>query len=312
MAVELGVPETPGDVDVVIVTYNSAQTLAGCLDSVQRALTDRQGRVIVVDNASGDESAKIASTHPLRPLVIVSESNQGFALACNLGFRYGCSPTVLFLNPDASLEAGALSTLIEAISADNRLAAVGPRIDDPRGEFSAAAAGYEPTLRSVLGHFLGLARFPWLRHYFRPVQLANPAAAAYVDWVSGGAMLVRREAFEQVGGFAERFFLYMEDVDLCRRLRTAGWKIHYLPSARVTHAIGGSQPHGQVERWYRAFYAYLAERQGEGRARMASAAAALGFAIRWLLYRRRKPRQAVRMREGASIAIRLALWPRHT
>lgn len=309
MTLDPACPQPVADVDVVIVTYNSAESLTECLDSVLQALNGVRGRVIVVDNASTDGSVRIARAHPVNPSVIVSDTNQGFGRACNLGFRYGSSPVVLFLNPDARLAPGALSKLIEAVTAHDRLGAVGPRIDDPRGEVSAAPAGYEPTLRSVLGHLLGLGRIRWVQRYFPPVQLANAAVAADVDWISGGAMVVRRVAFEQVGGFDERFFLYMEDVDLCRRLRSAGWQIRYVPSARVVHAIGGSQPRGQVERWYRAFHAYLAERQGEGRARVASAAAALGFAIRWALYRRRKPRHAVRMREAASVAIRLAMSP---
>jgi GT2 family glycosyltransferase len=119
-------------------------------------------------------------------------------------------------------------------------------------------------------------------------------------------MLVRRDAFEAVGGFDERFFLYMEDVDLCRRFRAAGYRVAYEPGAIVRHAIGGSQSADQPARWYRAFHAYLGEGRGPVTARLAAAVAALGMAVRWIAYRGRRPAQAVRMRTAARTAAALA------
>jgi GT2 family glycosyltransferase len=236
-----------------------------------------------------------------------SATNRGFGGGCNLGFAATDAPHVLFLNPDAVPEPGAIAALAAAVERDPGIAAVGARLVDPRGETRAAAAGAEPGLRSVAGHFLLLSRLPLAGRLFPPLQLPDGSRRAPVDWVSAGAMLVRREAFEAIGGFDERFFLYMEDVDLCRRLREAGFRVGYEGGAVVRHAIGGSQAPDQPARWYRAFHAYLAERRGRRVARLAAAMAAAGMALRWFAYRGRRPTQAGRMRAAARAAAALAL-----
>lgn len=296
-------------VDVVIVAYNSAQDLDACLDGVA-ASGDAVGRVVVVDNASPDDSAAVAEAHPSRPTVVRSATNRGFGAGCNLGFAETNAPFVLFLNPDAVPEPGAVDTLAATIAAAPRIGAVGARLVDPRDETRAAAAGAEPGLRSVAGHFLLVSRLPMAGRLFRPLQLSDASRSARVDWVSGGAMLVRREAFDAVGGFDERLFLYMEDVDLCRRLREAGWSVGYEPRAIVGHAIGGSQSVDQPARWYGAFHAYLSEHRGRRTARLAAGIAAAGMAARWLASRGHRPVQAERMRTAARTAAALALGRR--
>jgi GT2 family glycosyltransferase len=293
-------------VDVVVVAYNSSRDLGACLDGVA-ASGDAVGRVVVVDNASQDDSSTLAQEHPSRPTVVRSATNLGFGGGCNLGFAATEAPLVLFLNPDAVPEPGAIALLGEVVGRDVRLGAVGARLVDPRGETTAAAAGSEPGLRSAAGHFLLLSRLPLVGRWFPPLQLSDAAQPARVDWVSGGAMVVRREAFSAVGGFDERYFLYMEDVDLCRRLREAGWRVAYEPGAAVRHAIGGSQPEDQPSRWYRAFHRYIVERRGGIAARVTAAMAAVGMALRWLAYRRGRPTQARRMRAAAQTAVGLAL-----
>jgi GT2 family glycosyltransferase len=293
-------------VDVVIVAYNSGRDIAACLDGVAAA-GPAVGAVVVVDNASPDDSAAVAEAHPSRPAIVRSATNGGFGSGCNLGLAATTAPCVLFLNPDAVPDPGAIDTLAAAIGRDARLGAVGARLVDPRGETTAAAAGAEPGLRSVAGHFLLLSRLPVAGRLFPPLQLADATRRAPVDWVSGGALLVRRAAFETIGRFDERFFLYMEDVDLCRRLRAAGYRVAYEPGAVVRHAIGGSQSAEQPARWYQAFHAYLAERRGAPTARVAAAMAAAGMTVRWLAYRGRRPAQAQRMRAAAGAAAALAV-----
>jgi GT2 family glycosyltransferase len=162
-------------------------------------------------------------------------------------------------------------------------------------------------LRSTIGHYLLLGRLPLLRLVFRPLHLARPDRPASPDWVSGAAMLVRRKAFAEVGGFDERIFMYMEDVDLCRRLRSSGWTVEYLPDVRVEHRIGGSQSSDQPARWFNSFFDYLRQRHGSVDARAASLVAGVGLGLRAIAYRATRPANAARVGRAARAAFRVAL-----
>jgi GT2 family glycosyltransferase len=122
-------------------------------------------------------------------------------------------------------------------------------------------------------------------------------------------MLVRRDAFEQVGGFDEQIFMYMEDVDLCRRLRSSGWAIDYRPDAIVEHRIGGSQSTDQPVRWFSSYFDYLRRRNGSTDARVASLVAAVGLGLRAIAYRAARPANAARVNRAARAAFRLAFRP---
>ena len=296
-------------VQFVVVAYQSGAEIAACLDSIA-ADAPAGSSVVVVDNASPDDSAAVAGSHASRPRIVSSSVNLGFGGGCNLGAADCTSEALFFLNPDARLKPGAMAVLTAALQENATLAVAAPRVVDPTGESRAASAGAEPSLRSTAGHFLGLGRIPGLRRLFRPVYLADGRAAARPDWVSGAAMLVRTSAFEQVGGFDGRIFMYMEDVDLCRRLREHGWAIGYEPSAVVEHVMGHSQSADQPVRWYSAYHAYVAEHRGALRARAASLAAALGMGLRAVAYRGKRPVNSMRMARSARAALRLALSAR--
>ncbi|HEX9043729.1 MAG TPA: glycosyltransferase family 2 protein [Candidatus Limnocylindrales bacterium] len=293
-------------VDCVIVAYRSAAFLGPCLDSVAVALgVPPAGTITVVDNASPDASAAVAEAHPARPGVIRIERNLGFGGGCNIGAGGGHGEYLLFLNPDARLEPGTLQALVRELEVDPSLAAVGPSIADPAGAYRAASAGFEPSLRSVLGHFLLLGRVPWLGRWFPPLQLPEGSTERRPDWVSGAAMLVRRSAFEAVAGFDASMFLYMEDVDLCRRLRERGWGVGLVPEVAVSHALGGTQGPEQAETWARAFHAYLARLHGRVYAGSCAALAALGLAARAVAYARSRRALSQRLAR-ATIALAAA------
>jgi N-acetylglucosaminyl-diphospho-decaprenol L-rhamnosyltransferase len=286
----------------VIVAYRSAGELTGCLDSIQ---ADAPGsEVVVVDNASPDDSASVAGAHPARPRVVASPRNRGFGGGCNLGASGSDADALFFLNPDARLVPGATAKLVAALAEDPRVVVVGARVVDPTGESRAASAGAEPSLRSNLGHFLALARLPRIGRFFPPVYLADALSSSHPDWVSGAAMLVRREAFEAVHGFDERIHMYMEDVDLCRRLREAGGHVAYEPAAVVEHVMGHSQSTDQPLRWYTAYHLYIAEHNGSLHARLASLVAAVGLGLRAVAYRGRRPVNSTRMARSARAAFR--------
>lgn len=248
--VEVGTIETDSralagtSVDVVVVSYNSSSTLPGCVEP----LTGVPGvAVTVVDNASSDGSAETVAGLPLR--LVRAPRNGGFSYGCNLGVREGRAPYVLLLNPDARIDLPTLAVLIRALSSEPRLGVVGPRLIAEDGRLAWSQRRF-PRLRSTfaraffLHHVLPRAR--WVDELIR-----DPAAygrAGEPDWLSGACLLVRRTALEGVGGFDEGFFLYSEDVDLFRRLREAGWRARFEPSAVVRHVGGASAPRHRTER----------------------------------------------------------------
>lgn len=120
-------------------------------------------------------------------------------------------------------------------------------------------------------------------------------------------MLVRREAFVGVDGFDERIFMYMEDVDLCRRLRSSGWMVEYLPGVSVEHRIGGSQSSDQPARWFGSYYEYLRQQHGSADARLASLVAGVGLGLRAIAYRAARPTNAARVGRAARAAFHVAL-----
>lgn len=290
----------------VVVAYRSAFELPGCLDSI-RADAGPQCQIIVVDNASPDDSSSVAAGHAAMPDIVTSGRNLGFGGGCNLGVKQAKADTIFLLNPDARLRPGTTSLLAQALVAEPAIGVIAPRVVDPTGESRAASAGAEPSLRSSIGHFLALGRIPGIRRLFRPVYLADSHVRTRPDWVSGAAMLVRKTAYDEVGGFDERLFMYMEDVDLCRRLREKGWAIGYEPDAVVEHAMGHSQSIDQPLRWYKAYHLYIAAHRGPLHARAASLAAALGLSLRAAAYRRSRPVNSLRMARSARAALRFVV-----
>jgi GT2 family glycosyltransferase len=300
-----------GALDVVVVAYRSATLLDECLDSIVRdvkggTVVPARTLVIVVDNASPDDSARVAAAHD-GVRVVASPSNRGFGDGCNLGAAAGDAEYVFFVNPDARLDTGCTSRLLRELTAAPSLAAVGPAVLDPAGAYRAASAGFEPCLRSIIGHYLLAGCLPIVGRWFAPLQLPEGTTERRPDWITGAALLVRRAAFESVGGFDESIFLYMEDVDLCRRLREGGWGIGYVPEAVVYHQLGGTQGTDQAARWMRSFYAYLRRRHGALYTAVCSQLAGLGLGLRAVAYAPSRPRLARRLARAAGEAIRLPI-----
>jgi GT2 family glycosyltransferase len=288
-------------IEYVVVAFNSARHITACLDAIEADRPTGSG-ITVVDNASRDDSVALAAGHSSMPRVVSSPDNVGFGAGCNLGVEGTSAQFVFFVNPDARLRPGVTTGLVEPLVADATIAAIGPRVIGDSGPAGAASAGFEPSIRSALGHFLLLARLPLLRTLFPPLQLPPNDATRRVDWVSGAAMAVRAADFRRVGGFDQSMFLYMEDVDLCRRLREAGGGVVYEPSVEVVHDLGGSQGNEQPARWYRAFHSYVARRHGGGYARFVSSIAAVGLGMRAVVLSATDMRRAKRLGRAALTA----------
>jgi GT2 family glycosyltransferase len=229
-------------VDAVIVAYRSADTLRGCAEPLV-AIDDV--RVTVVDNASPDDG--LATLAGLDLEVVHSARNGGFSYGCNLGAARGSAPYLLFLNPDARIGAEDLAALRAVLDADPGTALVGPRIVGFDGELAWSRRRF-PRQRSTYAQALFLHRVwpraAWTDELVRDAGEYDRAGEA--EWVSGACMLVRRSAFEAIGGFDEGFFLYCEDTDLCRRLWDAGHRVRFEPRAEVRHVGGASSGPGET------------------------------------------------------------------
>ena len=224
-------------VDVVVVSYNSSAELPGCVEPL---LAAPEAHVIVVDNASPDGS--LAAVRELPVTAIQLSRNGGFATGVNAGWRAGSAPYVLILNPDARIDADSLRALVRTLE-EPHVGAVAPRIHHEDGSLDFSQRLF-PRLRSTYAQALFLHRvFPRARWTDELVRDEDSyARRATPDWVSGACILVRRDALVELGGFDEAFFMYCEDIDLCRRLRSSGYELVFEPAASVVHLGGASAP----------------------------------------------------------------------
>lgn len=227
----------------VLVNYNAGSELVTALQSIADDLGERWWEAIVVDNASTDGSADAVSAFAPRARVLRNRENVGFARGVNQGLAATGAATVLIMNPDCRLERGAFDTLRAELERSDRVALAGPRILNPDGSTQGSARGDPDMLTGLFGRTTALRRvLPNLGVAKRNVVAADARAASSieVDWVSGACMLARRSALERVRGFDERYFLYWEDADLCRRLRGEGYQIRYVTGATAVHRVGHS------------------------------------------------------------------------
>jgi N-acetylglucosaminyl-diphospho-decaprenol L-rhamnosyltransferase len=225
------------DVAAIVVNYNAGTHLPACLLSLRRAGVRQR---LVVDNASTDDSHRLASAADPDATWVDSGGNLGYGRAANLGATRTTAPYLLVCNPDLEVDDQAVARLLERLDGDPGLGLVGPEIRNPDGSVYPSVRTF-PDLVDAIGHgLLGLVapRNRFTRRY-RLLDWDH-GAAARVDWVSGACFLVRREAWAAVGGFDPAYFMYLEDVDLCWRVGRAGWGIGFEPAASVVHVQGVS------------------------------------------------------------------------
>ena len=239
--------------DIVIVNWNSGSMLERCLDSVA-SVNDPSivGDVTVVDNASDDGSADHLGPHGLLKIRRCrNASNLGFAKACNAGVRYGSADYVLFLNPDMRLESDSLAAPLAVMdkAENSSVGIVGIQLVNSAGAVWRSCARF-PTAGSMAMRIFGLdAVAPrWFPSY--PMVEWDHAHSRDVDHVIGAFFLVRRRLFESLGGFDERFFMYLEDLDFSLRARQAGWRSTFLADVRAQHVGGGTSAQVKTARLF--------------------------------------------------------------
>lgn len=289
----------PRPLGIVTVTYSPGPYLESLIESVAQA-TSRPTRIIAADNGSTDGAPQAAAAAHSNVEFLDTGGNIGYGGAMNAGERFlsehgQADPEFLLLvNPDVTFGPGSIDALIDCAKRWPRAGSVGPRIVEPDGNNYPSARAL-PNLKNGIGHALLGSVWP-----------GNPFSRAYRDdadmsmqrpagWLSGSCLLVRREAFSQVGGFDERYFMYLEDVDLGDRLARAGWHNVFCPEAAITHAQGHStKVHaGPMLRAHHASaYQYLADRHPQWWQAPLRAALWLGLRLRALLtsYRARLSR----------------------
>jgi len=229
------------DVSVVIVSFNTRDLLRECLQTLDREAGGVRYEAIVVDNASRDGSADMVAAEFPTVRLVRSDVNLGFAAANNRGFEVATGRYVVLLNSDAFPHPGALPRAVEKMDADPGVGLAGGRLVGRDGAWQPSARMFPSPLNDLL-NLSGLAsRYPQSRFFGRFDRTwADPMAATPVDWVPGAYAIIRRPVLEQVGYFDERFFLYYEEVDLCLRIKAAGYAIWYWPEIVVVHLGGES------------------------------------------------------------------------
>ena len=271
-------PAPSVEISAVIVNYNAGDELRGALVSIADAMRGRRFDIVVVDNASADGSAAIATEFAPHARLIRNQVNVGFGTGVNQGIAASRAPLILLLNPDCRLLPGAVERLVASLDAHPSCAIAGPRILDPDGGVQGSARGDPDMLTGLFGRTSSLRRLlPGLAVSKRNVidlpdasdQTTGTAetGSQVVDWISGACMLARRDAVASVGGFDERYFMYWEDADLCRRLRARGHDIRYVSGAAAVHRVGQSSrtaPELSIRAFHAGAYLYYATHVAPG------------------------------------------------
>ena len=269
---------------MVVVTFSPGDTLETFLASLALA-TRREVEVVVADNGSTDGAPEAAArTHPNVTLRRTG-GNVGYGRAANAGAEGATTPWLVVANPDVTWRPGSLDAMLDAADAWPGGGSFGPSIHTPAGGLYPSARAL-PSLTRGIGHAVFgwcWPTNPWTRAYRRE---SGPPQPGPVGWLSGACLVLRRQAFESVGGFDPRFFMYFEDLDLCERLGTSGWQNVYLPDAVVEHSGGHASaraPRRMLYAHHVSAYKFLAQHHPGPAYAPLRAVLALGLAARFVL-----------------------------
>lgn len=255
---EIEQPLTEARVSIIIVNYCSEPLLEGCVSSVNKLTEGVEHEIVIVDNGrAGAEVGSASSSCRLLRAPI----NVGYAAANNLGIRATRAPYVLLLNPDTVMVNNAIQAMATYLDNHPTAGIVGCKLLNADGSLQFSCRSFPTFWSGLFNRYSLLTRLapsnPFSRRYLLSDRDHN--SVREVDWVSGACMMVRRKLLESIGLLDEKFFLYSEDVDLCYRVKRAGWKVVYVPSGIVTHYIGGSSaisPHVAIVERHRSLWTY--------------------------------------------------------
>ncbi|HUG16757.1 MAG TPA: glycosyltransferase family 2 protein, partial [Thermomicrobiales bacterium] len=231
----------PSSVAAVVVSHNTRDLLRACVESLVRAREAGEvAEIVVVDSGSGDGSVEIAR-ELLGDAAVIAVPNRGYGSAANVGMDATSASYALVLNADTLVPAGAVRTLARFLDVHPWTALAGPRLRRPDGSTQLSRRRFPTRLTPLFESTIVEEWWPsnrWARHY--RMEDAPDAGAQEVDWLVGAALLARRAAFEQAGGFDPAFRMYSEEVEWCWRFRLRGWQVAWVPDAEITHYEGAS------------------------------------------------------------------------
>ena len=284
------------DVTLSIVNWNTRDELFDCLKSVFGQDGAVSYEVIVVDNASTDCSPGVVESEYPQARLIRNEKNLGFGAAHNQSIKASNGRYVMLVNPDCRmLEPDVLSKMIAYMDAHTDVGVLGPKVLNPDGSLQYSARHFPTMVAAVFRHTIFGKFFPNNR-FVRDYLMTNWAhdQATDVDWLSGSAMMIRRETFEQIGLLDERFFMYCEDIDWCRRAHGASWRVVYFPMASVSHRIGAASdknPIPMIKQHHRSMLRYFLKYDSRSPRILLYPIVMVGLWLRsWSLVRRARPR----------------------
>lgn len=224
-----------GTVSVVIITYNSMPPLENCLKSIQANTNGTPLEIINVDNCSWDNSSDVIKEYFPHAKVIRNSDNLGFGVACNIAAENATGDYLLFLNPDVSIDKYAIEHLQDVIRSKENVGTVVGRMRFPDGSFQSTCRKFPNYENMVFSRGSAISKYlgNGSRYTLPDYDSITPIPAA-----AGTMMMIRRELFKKIGGFDHRFFMFMEDVDLCNRLNESGYINYYVPEAGGVHLWG--------------------------------------------------------------------------
>ncbi len=228
------------DLSIIIVSWNAKTYLLECLRALKGEVDSSRAEIIIVDNASTDDSVEAVREEFSHVKLVANTTNLGFAKANNIGIRQSAGKYVCLINSDVKVLQGCLAAMLAYLDQHPNVGLLGPKVFNP--DFTLQRSCWKfPTLGNSLGRALGLDTiFPHLTFFPHDTTGA-------VEVLSGCFLMARREALDQVGLLDENFFMYAEDVDWCKRFRDAGWQAAYLPTATIIHFGGGSSSQAPVK-----------------------------------------------------------------
>lgn len=303
----------PVGLSILIVNWNGGEVLLECLASIFAHPCSRTYEVLIFDNASTDGSPEQAGRRFPRVRLLRSGSNLGFAAANNRLMQAAAGAYFLLLNNDAVLTPGALEGLVRELEAHPAAGAVGPKLLNPDGSLQPSCGIFPTLVTEFLDNTLLYRLFPLYKG--APRAYRHPRE---VSWTTGACLLVRRRVFETTGGFDEAYFMFLEDVDWCWRMRQSGWSVRYTPAARVIHRKGYSSrevlPQMLIED-QRSAYRFFRLHRGAFQVQVERLIVSLGCLVRtaaWLapalFSLRPKRRSQARRRIGAYARILRLTW----
>lgn len=239
---------TTPDVSIITVSWNVRDLLRACLHSIAATGGELGQEMIVVDGGSEDGSPDMVAQEFPDVRLLRLEENVGFPKGNNLGMAGSRGRNLLLLNPDTEVTEGAVATMAAYLDQHADVGVVGPTLLNPDGTLQSSRRRF-PTLATAFVESTWLQRFTSRRildrYYMRE---AGEEVSVDVDWLVGACLMVRRQVWQQVGGMDEAYFMYSEELDWCRRIKDAGWRVVYLPAARIIHHVGMSSQQAVTSR----------------------------------------------------------------